>query len=247
MKILAIDSSSKTASAAVVQDGNPISSFFINAGLTHSQTLAPMIDSVLKYANLSADEIDCYAVTVGPGSFTGLRIGLATIKGLAFVNDKPCVAVSSLEALAHNFQEENGIICACMDARRDQCYNAIFKCENGVISRLTPDRATTFDELVEDLIKITKETNSKEKVSFFGDGAIICYNNINTFNLENKIKLSSPRCRYIDASVVADLAALNYKAGKAKSVHEICLNYLRLPQAERLLRERLLKVNGGSV
>ncbi|UKI23476.1 MAG: tRNA (adenosine(37)-N6)-threonylcarbamoyltransferase complex dimerization subunit type 1 TsaB [Anaerotruncus sp.] len=137
--MLSVDSSAVTASAALTENGNIIKSEFLNAGLTHSETLMPMIDKVMQGFDYS--KLDAIAISAGPGSFTGVRIGVATVKGLAFVNNTPCIPVSTLEAAAYNFANENAVICAVMDARRMQFYNALFKAENGKIIRLCEDRA----------------------------------------------------------------------------------------------------------
>ena len=139
-----------------------LSSKFINAGLTHSQTLLPLIDDALKSANKCFDDIEKIAVSVGPGSFTGIRIGVATVKGIAFKKNIPCVAVSSLEAIANNdFSDENVVICACMDARRNQFYNALFEIKNGNVSRITCDRAI-------DIMQIKSEIEKFDKVIVAG-------------------------------------------------------------------------------
>ena len=126
MKILGIDTTAKTATAAIVEDGRLIAITVLNTPNTHSVTLLPMIDGLLKSAGLTLNDIDVFSCSVGPGSFTGVRIGTSAIKGLAYANGKPCVGVSSLEALAMNVTAEDGIICPVMDARRGQLYNALF-------------------------------------------------------------------------------------------------------------------------
>ena len=168
MKILAVDSSSITASVALVEGEKVISEFFMNAGLTHSQTLAPMIDSVLKNANVDPSEIDLYAVTDGPGSFTGLRIAASTVKAMALAMNKPCVGVSSLEALAYNFCDFEGLVCPCMDARRNQVYTALFRAKDKKIVRIIEDSADTIENLVRKL------NEYDEKIEFVGDGSESC-------------------------------------------------------------------------
>ncbi len=140
MIILAIDSTETASTVALTNDCRLIAEATVNVGRSHSETLLPMIEMLLSGASLSFDSIDLYACAAGPGSFTGVRIGAATIKGLAFGKGKPCIGVSALEALAYNFLHIDGIICACMDARRGQLYNAVFKSCNGSIVRLSPDR-----------------------------------------------------------------------------------------------------------
>ncbi len=231
MKILAVDSSSITASVALVENEKIISEFFINAGLTHSETLAPMIDSVLKNSKINPQEIDLFAVTNGPGSFTGLRIGVSTIKAMAIALGKPCIGVSSLYALAQGSWNSQSVICACMDARRDQLYNAIFRIQDEKIIRLIEDRAIFVENLIADL------RNLNEKIEFVGDGAAICYNNI-TRNFPGILVLE--KSRYIKASNVAFAAKEMYDRGGASDPCALSLNYIRIPQAERLLKEKNL-------
>ncbi len=234
MKIMAVDSSSTTASAALVENEKIISEFFMNAGLTHSQTLAPMIESVLNNSKTKPAEIDLFAVTNGPGSFTGLRIAAATVKAMALALKKPCVGVSSLYALSQNFSDSDAVVCTCMDARRGQLYNALFETKNGKITRLTEDRAISIENLIAELQNLNK------KIELVGDGAVICYNNmkphINCMPVPEKN-------RYIKASSVAFAADEIYNSNT--DVSDPCtlsLNYIRVPQAERLLKENKLKI-----
>ncbi len=168
MIILALDCSGKTASIAILQDNALLYESFIANGHTHSETLLPLIDSALKALNLSTADINLYAVCVGPGSFTGLRIGIATIKGLAFVHNTPCAAVSSLEALAacHN---GTGTIISALDARRERVYWAAFDLATG--TRLSEDTVQSVNNL-----NVFLE-NCKKPCFFVGDGATMCYNN----------------------------------------------------------------------
>lgn len=241
MKILAVDSSSITASVAITEDESIVSEFFMNAGLTHSQTLAPMIDAVLKNSNTQPKDIDLYAVTNGPGSFTGIRIGAATIKAMAFANNKPCVGISPLEALAYNSFAKSGLICACMDARCDQVYTALFESKNGVISRITEDSADLISNLTEKL----KKTN--KNVEFVGDGAVSCYNRIIASGQREKYSVLPEHNRFIKAGNVARLALKKYNEGEFCTAQDLNLNYLRVPQAERQLRERLSKKQGENL
>ena len=164
MKILAIDSTAIVGSCAVLEDEKLLSLFTVNNGNTHSETLLPMIEASLKLLGLNADDIDLFALSEGPGSFTGVRIGAATIKGLAFGKDKPCVGVSTLEALAENLSSFNGIVCPAMNARRNQVYNALFRSKDGKLQRLTEDRAVSVSELEEELEAFS------EPVYICGDG-----------------------------------------------------------------------------
>ena len=163
--LLSLDSSAVTASVALTDGDRVIKSEFVNSGLTHSETLLPMVKRVMGDNEFSS--LDAVAITAGPGSFTGVRIGVATVKGIAFAGNIPCYGVSTLEAIAYNFVDENCVVCAVMDARRMQFYNAIFKVENGIVSRITPDRAISIDDLREEL-------KQYDSVIIAGDGAALC-------------------------------------------------------------------------
>lgn len=224
--ILSIDSSAVTASAALTDGDNVIRSEFVNKGLTHSETLLPMIKRVM--GDVAYSELEAIAITAGPGSFTGVRIGVATAKGLAFKFSTPCIPVSTLEAIAYNFVNENAVICAVMDARRMQFYNALFKVENGKIERLTPDRAISLEDL-------QKELRQYENVIIAGDGARLCADNI---GLDN--------CRIADEELVYQNAVSLAKAAeKNKKIppEKLMPVYLRQSQAERELK--LKKKNEG--
>ncbi len=224
--ILSIDSSAVTASAALTDGDNVIRSEFVNKGLTHSETLLPMIKRVM--GDVAYSELEAIAITAGPGSFTGVRIGVATAKGLAFKFSTPCIPVSTLEAIAYNFVNENAVICAVMDARRMQFYNALFKVENGKIERLTPDRAISLEDL-------QKELRQYEDVIIAGDGARLCADNI---GLDN--------CRIADEELVYQNAVSLAKAAeKNKKIppEKLMPVYLRQSQAERELK--LKKKNEG--
>ena len=217
--ILSVDSSAVTASVALTDGKKVIKSEFINAGLTHSETLLPMIKRVM--GNYKISELDGIAITAGPGSFTGVRIGVATVKGLAFNDDIPCYSVSTLEAIAYNFVDKNAVVCAVMDARRMQFYNALFRVQNGKVERLCDDRAISIDDLKNDLKKY-------EKVIIAGDGARLCYDNLGIDN----IILAPEDKRYQCGQGVA-LAAENKEKISAAALMPV---YLRLSQAERELK-----------
>ncbi len=235
MKILAIDSSSITASVAILDNNKVTAEFFINAGLTHSQTLAPMVDSALKCSNTHPKDIDLYAVSVGPGSFTGLRIGAAIAKAMAVVNKKPCIGISTLEALAHNTFGKNPIVCTAIDARRDQIYTALFRVYKNEISRITEDTANTTGSLKKELEKFD------EKIEFVGDGAQICYNAIVKSKEFDRYFLAPERSRYVSARSIAELASKKYSSEFFCAKDDFKLSYLRMPQAERLRCEKLLR------
>ena len=151
MKILAFDSTATSASVAVFDDDNLIGEFFINTKQTHSQTLLPMAESLLKNTKVDVKDIDLFAVNTGPGSFTGVRIGVAAVKGMAMALNKPCVAVSTLDSMAYNLLDVNCTAVCVMDARCNQVYNANFKVDNGNVEKLCDDRALSIDELTDEL------------------------------------------------------------------------------------------------
>lgn len=217
--ILSVDSSAVTASAALTDGEEIIKSEFINAGLTHSETLLPMIKSVM--SGHTFDELDAIALTVGPGSFTGVRIGTATVKGLAFNNNIPCIAVSTLEAIAYNFTDENAVVCAVMDARRMQFYNALFQTQNGTVKRFCEDRAISLEDLKKELVQY-------EKVIIAGDGAALCYNHL---GLENAVLADEDRV--YQSALGVSKAAVHKEKISASSLMPV---YLRLSQAERELK-----------
>lgn len=227
MKILSIDSSAKTASVAVTDGSTLLSECFVNAGLTHSRTLMPMIDNALGQADIKIDDIDAFCVNAGPGSFTGIRIGVAAVKGLALASSKPCAGVSTLESIAYNFIDENAVICAAMDARCNQVYSALFNVQNGSITRICDDNAQPIADLAEEIKKITDRT-----VILAGDGAEICYNAMKD-EIKN-IKLSSQFRRYQRAYGTALAATANPDLFNDSAM--LVPVYLRLPQAERELK-----------
>lgn len=217
--LLSIDASAVTASVALTDNDFVIKSEFVNAGLTHSETLLPMVKRVMEGHSFS--ELDAIAVTAGPGSFTGVRIGIATVKGIAFNDNIPCISVSTLEAIAHNFVDENCFLCAVMDARRMQFYNALFKVENGKVQRLCDDRAISIEDL-------RKELSALDNVVIAGDGARLCFDNI---NLDN-VKIADDDKIYQNA-VGVSLCSNGKPTVSAKELMPI---YLRLSQAERELK-----------
>lgn len=222
--ILSIDSSAVTASAALTDGDKVIRNEFINAGLTHSETLLPMIKKVMTGYVIS--DLDAIAVTAGPGSFTGVRIGVATVKGLAFEDNIPCISVSTLEAIACNFTDRDCVVCAVMDARRMQFYNALFEITNGRVIRLCEDRAISIEDL-------RKELSSLNSAVIAGDGAELCYNNI---QLDN-VSLAEEERRYQNGIGVSRAAADKEKI----SASALMPVYLRQSQAERELKKEKKK------
>lgn len=217
--LLSLDSSAVTASVALTDGDRVIKSEFVNSGLTHSETLLPMVKRVMGDYEFSS--LDAVAITAGPGSFTGVRIGVATVKGIAFAGNIPCYGVSTLEAIAYNFVDENCVVCAVMDARRMQFYNAIFKVENGIVSRITPDRAISIFDLREEL-------KQYDSVIIAGDGAALCSQNIALDNC----KIAADDKIYQNALSVAKCV----KNKKAIAPSALMPVYLRQSQAERELK-----------
>lgn len=245
MYILSVDTTAKTATAAVSKVENgivyPLCDSRLNSTLTHSESILPMIDFCIKNANVNLDEIDVLAISAGPGSFTGVRIGISTVKGLAFGNEKvKCVPVSALESLAENVSDESRgtIICACMDARRNQFYNALFSANGkGSIKRLCDDRAIG----AEDLYKELTENCSSRKIVLVGDGALLAYKLFSSYDGFSDLKISPVRGDRLlqDASSVARCAYRNLSS--AISAEKLNPVYLRLSQAERERNERMAK------
>ena len=232
MRILAIDSSAGAASAAIVEDGRLLGEFFTNTRLTHSQTLMPMIGGVLDCARVPLESIDLFAVSAGPGSFTGVRIGVASIKGLAMAQGKPCAGVSTLEAMAHNLAHLDCVICAVMDARCAQVYNALFLAKDGALTRLTEDRALSIADLAAELEDMKREN----PLFLVCDGAKLCYNNERL--RAAGAKLPPEPLLYQRAWGVAEGAKDLFEQGKTLTAAALAPVYLRMPQAERELKKR---------
>ena len=231
MKILAFESSAVSASVALTEDEKLIAQSFQNCGLTHSRTLLPMAESLLQNCGVALDEVDAFAVAHGPGSFTGVRIGVATVKGLALGADKPCIGVSTLEAMAWGARALGGRLCCVMDARAGQVYNALFSVENGAPCRLCDDRALKLVDLGEEI--------GETPYFLVGDGADLCYNTLKERCAG--LRLAPPELRYATGYGVAAAALPQLLAGKACSPQELDAFYLRRPQAERERLKRLSK------
>ncbi len=229
MTILAIDTSSQAASCALWRDGALAGEFFCNVGFTHSQTAMPMVEALLSITGYALSNVDLLAVTTGPGSFTGLRIGISSIKGMALALDKPCAGVSTLEALAAGVPGFEGYVAPVMDARRNQVYTALFRCRKGVQERLAPDRALSVEELGKTLATLDGP------VMLVGDGSVLCYQALQ--NLPNLL-LAPEGCRHQRAGWVAAVAAKLAEQQKLVSADQLAPVYLRLPQAERERMER---------
>ena len=230
MKILAFDSTATSASVAVFDDENLTGEFFINTKQTHSQTLLPMAESLLKNTNVDVKDIDLFAVNTGPGSFTGVRIGVAAVKGMAMALNKPCVAVSTLDSMAYNLIDVDCTAVCVMDARCNQVYNANFQINNGKAEKLCEDRALSTDELTAELSSVQGD------IILVGDGAKLCYDKMK--EAIPNIKIASVQNRYQKASSTVLVALDLYSKGQTLTAEELMPYYLRLPQAERELKKR---------
>lgn len=231
MKILAVDTSATAASVAVAEENKLIGEFSINTALTHSQTLMPMVDELLNNTGLSVNDIDAVAVNAGPGSFTGVRIGVAAVKGIAFPKNLPCVSVSTLESMAYNMLGNDCVVCSVMDARCSQVYNALFRVKGCTVTRMTDDRALSLTDLKNEF------QNISEKVVLVGDGAVLCSEFLGS-ELEN-VMLAPFNNRIQTASSVAYAAFEKINNGETLTVDELMPVYLRLPQAQRELNKKL--------
>ena len=221
MKILAIETSAKAASVCLCEDEFLIAQSYQNSGLTHSQTILPMCESMLKHCGVAR-----------PGSFTGLRIGLSTAKGLAWSAQKPCCAVSTLEAMAWQLSHVPGEILCAMDARRNQVYNARFVSDGVTLKRLCEDRAIALADLF-------RELDGKTAQIIVGDGAELCYNYGST--LGAALTLAPPHLRFQSAWGVARAALRRAAEGELTDAQGLNANYIRLSQAERERLERMQK------
>ena len=234
MKILALETSAKAVSAAVSENGRILAAGYLDTGLTHSRTLMPLVDGMLSAAGLRVQDMDLLAAANGPGSFTGLRIGVSALKGLAWALEKPCCGVSTLAAMARNLAHMEGLIICAMDARRNQVYNALFLAHDGVLTRQCPDRAIGLAELAEEI------KNRPEPKFVVGDGAGLCYN----YLLEQDVpcRMTPPQLVMQNAVGVAQAAEEMAAAGQVTTARDLVPVYLRLSQAERERLARGLKI-----
>lgn len=238
MKILAIDSSGLVASVAVAQDDTLVAEFTMNYKKTHSQTLLPMLEEVKKAIQLDLESIDAIAVAAGPGSFTGLRIGSATAKGLGLALKKPLIAVPTVEALAYNLYDtgEDTVICPIMDARRNQVYTGIYCFREHRLETLKQQDAVPMEELLEALNAMGK------KVIFLGDGVPVYREQIEE-NCRVPYTFAPAHLNRQRAAAVAALGEIYYKEGKIQTAAEHAPDYLRVSQAERERAQRLGKAD----
>ena len=231
MLILAFETSAKAASVALLEDGKLLGESYQNTGLTHSQTLMVMAENLLSQCGKTVADVTAAAVAAGPGSFTGVRIGVAAAKGFAWGREIPCYGVSTLEAMALSLGVYQGYVCPCMDARRSQVYNALLYVNQGVPERVSEDRAISLAELGTELKSL------KEPIFLVGDGSNLCYNTL----LESVPNLVLPpeHRMHQRASGVALAARKQVEVGDPGDANALTPNYLRLSQAERERAERM--------
>ena len=235
MLILAFETSAKAASVALVENGKLLGESYQNTGLTHSQTLMVMAEDLLKQCGKTVNDITAVAVAEGPGSFTGVRIGVAAAKGFAWGRQIPCYGISTLEAMALSLGTYEGHVCACMDARRSQVYNALFYVNQGKLERFSEDRAIALSDLKNDLEHIDGP------IFLVGDGAALTHK---TLSGDIPELILPPEHRLHQRAVgVALLAEQKAAAGESGDGNALAPNYLRLSQAERERNEKLKITN----
>ncbi len=231
MLIFGIDTCCNAATAAIADDKKMVAQTVVNMGRTHSQIMMPQIEEMFKIAELDPSDIDAFAAAQGPGSFTGVRIGVATAKAMAQAVNKPCIAVSTLEALAYSSKYFDGIAAPILDARREQVYNALFDCKKGVMTRMTDDRALPLCDLLEELKAFDKD------VIFMGDGVFVFEEGIKAA-LDSRA-FFAPKTTVMNlGGTVAELGAERFKKGEVITYSELVPSYVRLSQAERDLLEK---------
>ena len=233
MLILAFETSAKAASAALHDGSVLLGESYQNTGLTHSQTLLKMAEDLLRTCGKTPGDVTDVAVAAGPGSFTGVRIGVAAAKGLSWGGELPCHGVSTLEAMALSLGVYDGLVCPVMDARRNQVYNALFDASAGVLTRMCDDRALSLEELAQDL------KNAKKTIFLVGDGSVLCYNTLSE-SIPGLV-LPPEHRRNQRADGVALAALRQIRQGACADGAALTPNYLRLSQAER---ERLARQAG---
>lgn len=231
MKILALDSSGIVASVAILENETLLAEYSVNYKKTHSQTLLPMLDEIVKMTEMDLDTVDAIALAAGPGSFTGLRIGAATAKGLGLALGKPLVSIPTVEALAYNLYDTKGLICPIMDARRNQVYTGVYRFENHRMQTVIDQEAVSITDLLEQLEKLGEE------VTFLGDGVPV-FQKIIAEKLQLPYSFAPAHLSRQRAGAVAALGAVYYEEGKSQAAADHNPVYLRESQAERELAER---------
>lgn len=230
MKVLGLDTSTMMTTCAVLDENRLLGEYSLNQDMTHSEKLVPMIKEVLDSLNLKVKDIDLYGIAVGPGSFTGLRIGVATIKAFAHLFNKPVVGVSTLEALAYNLPY-NKVIVPMIDARRDRVYTGIYTWENGIIKNIMAPDVLEIEKLLEIL------DNNYTNLVVNGDGSLI-HKDLIQNTLRDKVQLSTIGQNMCKASSVGELALLKYNKGLVDDFYTLAPDYLRESQAQRELEEK---------
>ena len=232
MKILAVDSSGQVASVAIVTDDAVLAEYSVNYKKTHSQTLLPMVEEIMKMTGTEGKNLDAVAVTNGPGSYTGLRIGSSTVKGLALIWDKPVIPVPTVDTLAANYADYDGLICPLMDARRGQVYTGLYRFTDGKLTAVVPQVCTMLDDI------LTKVNELGEHVVFLGDGVPV-----HRQVIAGKVTVPytfAPMHRSVQSAASLGYLACTYlREGKTVTATELVPEYLRLSQAEREREERL--------
>lgn len=238
MRILALDTSTNVASVAILEDDVIIGEYSCNKGKTHSQRLMPMVENLLEKVGLSAKDMDAFAASIGPGSFTGLRIGVTTVKAMAFAAAKPVISINTLDALACNLSTSKAIICPIIDARNSQVFTAIYKFTNGKLERLTDYLGTHINELV-DIIR-----SMQGEIVLLGDACTL-HKDYFAAQLGDRLSIAPPNTALANASSVAMLARNAFLEGKLESCYDMVPFYLRKSQAEREreMIEKKLEVN----
>lgn len=232
MLVLAIESSSHVAGAALADEDKLISECILNRGLTHSECLMTIIDNTLTMGAVGVEDIDVFAVSKGPGSFTGLRIGIATIKGLAQSVDRPVVGIPTLDGIAYNIQYTHHLICPIMDARRKQVYTSLYEYKGSRLSRIDEYRALSIEEVLDRLVK------QERHVIFLGDG-IGAYGELIENRMGEKALFAPASIREQRPSSIASLAVEMAREGHTEDFRQIVPFYLRKSQAEQKRREKL--------
>lgn len=231
MTYAAFECSAKPASVALMRDGRLLGEFFCNVAVTHSQTLLPMFDALLESTGVDIGDIDGYCIAAGPGSFTGVRIGISAVKGLAAPKNVPTVGVSTLAAIAQGVLPYSGPVAAVMDARCDQFYTALFFCDGKKIMRISEDMALSRAELCGKITEVSAKYD--KKVLLAGDGAAVYFS-----EQDENVVLCPENSRYQSARGVLAAAAESFAAGETVSAAQLQPIYLRLPQAERELKKK---------
>ncbi len=239
MKILAMDSSGLVASVALVCDGVMVAEYTTNFKKTHSQTLLPMIDEIVQMTGISLNEIDAIAVAAGPGSFTGLRIGSSTAKGLGLALKKPIISVPTVEGIAYNLFGSNKIVCPIMDARRNQVYTGLYTFDKNEMKTISEQKAVSIEEIVEEInsLNLKEHDIPYNEVVFLGDGVPVFKDYIEE-NCKVPVSFAPAHMAMQRAGAVAVRAEYYYNQGKTESAAEHKPDYLRLSQAEREMQEK---------